>query len=149
MEPIKAIIFDWGRTLYNRETGEPFPEAYEVLEYCSKNYRLAIVSLGLLGDMEERIEKINKFKFDKYFEFISFTTTNKDTAFRDSTTKFNLEPKEILIVDDRIFRLIWPMANGFKTCWLKQGKFAGELPTLETGNPTFTILNLKELHNII
>ena len=142
MEPIKAIIFDWGRTLYNRETGEPFPEAYEVLEYCSKNYRLAIVSLGLLGDMEERIEKINKFKFDKAYNV-------SRTAFRDSTTKFNLEPKEILIVDDRIFRLIWPMANGFKTCWLKQGKFAGELPTLETGNPTFTILNLKELHNII
>lgn len=51
---MKAIIFDFGRTLYDRETDRVFPEAFEVLEKLSPKYKVALVSLAPKGDLEER-----------------------------------------------------------------------------------------------
>src|SRR3989344_2737311 len=55
---IKAIIFDWGRTLFDSETKKEFPEAEIVLTYCQeRNLRLALVSLVTIhanAGLEER-----------------------------------------------------------------------------------------------
>ena len=43
---IKAIIFDFGRTLFDSANKEVFPDADGVLSYCQgKGYRMAVVSL--------------------------------------------------------------------------------------------------------
>jgi len=61
---IKAVIFDWGRTLYDNENNDLFPDAKEILEYLSKKYKLAIVSMANSEEAQKRKvedERINLF----------------------------------------------------------------------------------------
>ncbi|MEK7551070.1 MAG: HAD hydrolase-like protein [Patescibacteria group bacterium] len=143
---IKGIIFDWGRTLYDNEKEFLFSETKDVLDYLSKKYNLAIVSLATDGNFEKRWKIIKNYDLEKYFKSILFTQDNKDKLYIETLKKMNLNPKEIIIIDDRVIRgIAWGNKRGAKTIWIKKGKFSNELPTKVTGIPTYTITNLKDL----
>lgn len=151
---IKAIIFDWGRTLFDSLTKEEFPEAMEVLVYCKeKGYRMAcasLVSAQANATLTERIAQIENSNLRSFFEFIRVTDKDKDMILDEMVSLFNLPRQEILIVDDRMIRGIkYGNLSGHPTIWLQKGKFADELPNEETKNPTHIINSLKELKNII
>jgi FMN phosphatase YigB (HAD superfamily) len=154
MKNIKAIIFDWGRTLYNSEAKKEFPDAEEVLKYCrAKGYRLAIASLvSIQADktIEERVTQVESSPLRKYFELALVTNKDKDTIFDEIVKKINIPREQILIVDDRTIRGIrYGNINGHLTVWFRNGKFANELPDNLTGLPTYTINSLKDLTQII
>jgi FMN phosphatase YigB (HAD superfamily) len=154
---IKAIIFDWARTLYDVENEKEFPGAIGILEYCkNKSYRLALASLvtneeSIAGTtLETRDQQINNSPIKTYFEKILTTDVNKDFIFDEIKKYFGVLNSEILIVDDRVIRGIkYGNQNGHPTVWLQKGKFADELPNSETGIPTYTIKSLSELKKII
>jgi len=150
----KAIIFDWGRTLYDSESKKEFPEAETILKLCEKHgYRLAVVSLTSVhsnADVKDRAKQIETSPLRKYFEMVAVTDTDKDKSFDETVRKLNLPREEILIVDDRTVRGIkYGNLRGHPTVWLQKGKFENELPNEKTGNPTFMIHSLSELAEII
>jgi FMN phosphatase YigB (HAD superfamily) len=151
---IKAIIFDWGRTLFDSETKKEFPEAEEVLMWCKqRGYSMAcasLVSIHANATLEERTRQIEISPLRHFFEFVSVTDQDKDKIFDEIVSKLNMPRSDILIVDDRIIRGIkYGNLRGHPTAWLQKGKFANELPNEETKNPTFIIRSLEELKNII
>ncbi len=151
---IKAIIFDWGRTLYDSDAKKEFLDAEEVLKYCQDHaYRLAVVSLTSQhsnSTLDERGLQIEKSFLRKYFEVALVTDADKDKLFDEIVKKFGLPREQVVIVDDRIVRGIrYGTRHGHPTVWLQKGKFAQELPNLETGQPTHTIHELGELLEII
>ncbi len=151
---IKAIIFDWGRTLFDSETKKEFPEAEKVLASCKeRGYRLALVSLTSIhsnATLEERKRQIENSPLRKYFEAVAVTDTDKDKSFDEIVQKLNLPREEILIVDDRTVRGIrYGNLRNHPTVWLQKGKFANELPNKKTRNPTYTIHSLPELPEIL
>ena len=151
---IKAIIFDWGRTLYDAETKKEFPEAERIVDLCVKRgYKLAVasfVSSRAVGALEERRKRIEKSPVRKFFEIVAVTDEDKDKILDEIVLKFNLPRNEIMIVDDRIVRGIkYGNLRNHPTVWLQKGKFSGERPSEETGQPTFTIRSLEELVEII
>lgn len=145
LESIKAIIFDWGRTIYDKDNERLFPETKEVLEYCAKKYTLAIVSLAVDDHIEGRFEKLDNYDIRKYFKFALFHVSDKDSLFRNAIGNLNLKPEEILVVDDRIKRSSWCIKRGCKVIWIQKGKFENELPDSSTGFPTLTVKSLKEI----
>jgi len=155
MKPsFKAIIFDWGRTLYDSETKKEFLEAEDILALCKeRGYRLALVSLVTIhanATLDERKNQIANSPLRKYFEIVAITDTDKDKSFDGIVRQLNLSREEILIIDDRTVRGIrYGNLKNHPTVWLQQGKFANELPNEKTGRPTFTIRSLEELVNII
>ncbi|MCP6719955.1 MAG: hypothetical protein KJI72_01335 [Patescibacteria group bacterium] len=144
IENIRAIIFDWGRTIYDKENERLFPETKEVLEYASKKHPLAVVSLAIDDDIEGRFEKMDEYDIRKYFRFALFHISDKDSLFRNAFGNFKFKPEEILVIDDIMRRLQFPIAEGCKTIWIQRGKFANELPNETTGYPTVTVKSLKE-----
>lgn len=151
---IKAIIFDWGRTLFDSEAKELYPESESVLEFChSRGLRLACASLvsgQANATLDERKNQIENSVLRKFFEFVYVTDINKDIILAEIVAKLNLPREEILIVDDRTLRGIkYGNHNGHPTVWFQNGRFANELPNDETGTPTYTIQNLNELKDII
>ena len=151
---MKAIIFDWGRVLFDSEIKKEFPEAKRVLELCkARGYRLATVSLVSVhanSTLEERIRIIETSPLRHFFEMTAVTDTDKDAILDEAVLKLNLPREEILIVDDRMFRGIkYGNLRGHPTVWLKKGKFADELPNNETKLPTHVIASLEELADII
>jgi FMN phosphatase YigB (HAD superfamily) len=147
MQNIEAIIFDWGRTIYDKDNEQLFSETEAVLEYCSRKYTLCIVSLAIDGDIELRFQRIDDFKIRKYFKFALFNISDKDSLFRIAIGNLGIKADKILVVDDRIKRLTWPIQNGCRTCWIQKGKFANELPfqdldkSIKRANKIFPSLN--------
>ncbi len=147
---IKAVIFDYGRTLYDRENGKFFPEAKSVLDYLSRKYVLAIVSIAKEDPAEERVAALKKAGLYEYFSSLMFHESDKGPLFEDTLKKLNVKPDEIAVVDDRVKRgIAWGNNNGAITIWLRRGKFADELPDAETGKPTYVIGNLIEIKNLL
>ena len=154
MVKIKAIIFDWGRTLFNSETKEEYPEAKKVLQECkNRGYRLALASLVSIhsnADLPERQKQIQTSPLRIFFDIASVTEVDKDKILDEIVKNLNYDRKDIMIVDDRTVRGIrYGNTHGHPTVWLRKGKFSNELPNNETGEPTFTINSLLELLDII
>lgn len=143
---MRAIIFDWGRTLYDSESQALFPRTKEVLQVLSRRYLLAIVSLASDGNIEERQQMLQAFDIKKYFTSIHFDQKDKDHLYMLALSTLGLLPREVVIVDDRVIRGIrWGNIHGAMTIWIKQGKFMHEEPNGETGMPTYTIRTLEEI----
>ncbi|HEV8601287.1 MAG TPA: hypothetical protein VGQ87_01675 [Patescibacteria group bacterium] len=150
MKGIKAILFDWDRTLYDKDNKQLFPETVEVLEYCLKKYKtLTIVSLAIDGDINGRVNDIEKFGLNKYFKEVLFDVFDKDLLYSTVLKKLSLKPEEVLVIDDRIKRLSWPIRHGCWTIWLKKGNFSDEMPDASTGLPNYKVESLGEIMKII
>ncbi|OGZ00561.1 MAG: hypothetical protein A2946_02315 [Candidatus Liptonbacteria bacterium RIFCSPLOWO2_01_FULL_53_13] len=157
IEGIKAIIFDWARTLYDPDdTKKEFPESEAVLTYCrDKGLRLAVVSLLSKQYTPDttvamRTELIEASPLRKYFEIALVVEENKYKALDEAVARLGFPRSQILIVDDRTVRGVkYGNHRGHPTVWLQKGKFAGELPDGTTGEPTYTIHKLGELKNIL
>ncbi len=152
---IKAIIFDWGRTLYDVDNKKEISDSEDVLSYCKqKGYKLCVASLArpLTGDnVEERRKQIENSTLYKYLDMLEVSDIKEKDEMLDILVKKLNTPKEkILFVDDRVVKSIkYGNKNGHPTVWLKSGPFSNEFPNLETGTPTFTIETLSELKTII
>ncbi|OGE81720.1 MAG: hypothetical protein A2720_02280 [Candidatus Doudnabacteria bacterium RIFCSPHIGHO2_01_FULL_46_24] len=158
MDGIKAIIFDWARTLFDSDLKKEFPEAEAVLEHCkNKGYRLAVASLVSAhsnAPIQERNEQIAKSPLRKYFEIVK-TVASTDTEgisddkaviFDQIVSGFGLNPSEILIVGDRTKRDIkYANQHGHPSVWLQKGMFAHEMPDEKIGQPTHIVHSLDEL----
>src|SRR3989344_725170 len=152
---IKAIIFDWGRTLYDVDNKQEISDSEDVLLYCKqKGYKMCVASLArpFTGDnVEERRKQIENSSLYKYLDMLEVSDVKeKDEMLDNLVTKLNILKTEILFVDDRVVKSIkYGNKNGHPTVWLKSGPFANELHNSETGIPTFIIETLSELKNLI
>lgn len=152
---IKAIIFDWGRTLFDVDDKKEELDAEEVLSYLKqKGYKICVASLArpLTGDStDERKKQIENSLLSKYIDMLEVSEAKeKDDILDDLVKALGLKKEEILFVDDRIVKSIkYGNRNGHPTAWLQKGRFANELPDSETGDPTFIISTLSELKSLI
>jgi len=110
----------------------------------------SLVSPLANATLEERKKQIELSPIRHYFEYVLVTEGSKDKILDAIIKKLNLPRKQILIVDDRTIRGIqYGSAKGHPTIWLKQGRFANELPNKKTGQPDFIISNLNQIKNLI
>ncbi len=150
---LKAIIFDWGRTLYDSEQGALFPAVPTLLAELSRRYTLAIVSL-VSGDYAHRVAArratIAAANIERFFAAIAFVPDDKEGAYRNVLARLALPATDVAIVDDRVRRgIAWGNAQGATTIWLRRGRFAAELPDAATGLPTYTIGAVEEIATIL
>ena len=146
MSNIKAIIFDWGRTLYDSENQVLFPGTENVLQILSKLYLLVIVSLVSDGNIGKRMQILRACEIGKYFAAVYFAQNDKDSLYELALSRLAIASREATIVDDRVVRGIkWGNACSATTIWLRRGKFMNEEPSKETGPPTYIISRLEEV----
>lgn len=148
---MKSIIFDWGRTLYDPDAEDLFAGVREILPELAIGHRLFIVSLASKGadEIVRRKEMIKDFGIEEYFDDIFFAKEDKDFLYEELYQKHALLPNETAIIDDRMIRgVAWGNRQGATTVWFRNGKFANEIPTKETGDPTYIISQFTELENI-
>ncbi|MFA5999814.1 MAG: HAD family hydrolase [Candidatus Paceibacterota bacterium] len=150
---IKAIIFDWGRTLFDVDTKKEMLDSEDVLSYCKqKGYKICVASLVRANTtIEERTNQIKALPLGKYIDMFEVSDVeDKDEMLNNLVRKLNLQKEELLFVDDRVVKSIkYGNKNNHPTIWLQKGPYANELPNPETGVPTFTIKTLSELKNIL
>lgn len=150
---IKAIIFDWGRTLYDSEQGGFAAGMPDLLPTLALRYKLAIVSL-VSGEYERRLierqQMLRDNGIESCFAAVRFVAADKDGAYVETLAELGVRAQDVAIVDDRVRRgIAWGNRHGALTIWLRRGRFAAELPDEVTGQPTYTIGELHELARIL
>ncbi len=151
---IKAVIFDWGRTLFDPDEKKELPGSVDILLYCKeKNLKVCVASLVRppKTSIEERKNQIRDLVLGKYIDiFYVSEDKEKDVILDQLVSDLSLPKEDILLVDDRVVKSIkYGNKHGHPTAWLQNGMFANELPNSETGTPTHIIDSLSKLKDII
>jgi len=135
------IIFDYNRTLFDPETDSLYPGVSGLLKVLSKKYDLFLISKNEPG----RKEKFEKMDIKRYFQRVVFVENKTKQLFEDLSNN----SRDVFIVGDKVQEEIF-LGNvlGFITIWVKQGKFARELPTKEQ-TPQYIINDIRELQTIL
>ena len=143
------MIFDWGRTLHDPETDTLFRGVATLLQKLSPAYDLVLVSLAKSDSPENRRERIAASGIAHHFKLILVGGEEKNELYEKALETLGAAPRDVVVVDDQVLRGVrWGNQRGTRTIWLRNGKFARELPTQETGNPTFTITNITEVASL-
>jgi len=148
---VKAIIFDWGRTLWDNDNGVLFPDSKDVLEYLKmKGYRLAVLSISPPERLEQKHEMVANSGLAPYFDKVLVSTKKGKEEIDEINKVWNFEYKDIAIIGDQVIREV-AIANklGMKSILVKRGKFADQIASQETGTPTHTISTVVELKAIL
>lgn len=146
---IKAVIFDFGYTIYDSDKEELIPNAVETLEKLhSKGFKLAVISRT--QDPEKRKKQIRELGINKYFDFIEAVPIDGTKEFAPIIDKFGFKPEEFLVVGDRVDSEI-KQGNiaGMHTCHFLYGPRQDLTPQDENEKPEYTISNLKEVLDLV
>lgn len=142
---VKAVIFDFNRTLYDPEKENLMEGARRLLNSLKKRgIKMALLSVTSSGEREQLIASLD---LHSYFEeTLVLTGTKKPGHFMELSQKLQLEPEKCLVIGDRIKQEIHSANQaGMKTCWLQRGKFKKEKPDNQEEKPDHTINNLHEV----
>lgn len=143
---MKNVIFDWKRTLYDPDTKELIEGVLNLLDYL-KNQNIPMVLIGK-GREDMQVE-VDRLQVRAYFKEIVFTEGNKDlNVFTPYVSEEN--PKNTIFIGDRVRSELY-IGNklGATTIWVKQGKFATELPENKDQKPDYTTISLKECSSLM
>ena len=138
---ISSIVFDWKRTLYNPDESMLIDGAHEILELFREN-GVPLVLVGKGGkDMYSEVKRLG---VGKYFEQIVFQEgTKEDTLFRPYVSKES--PSTTFFIGDRVrSELAVGKSLGATTIWVRQGRFAEEMPESEKQKPDHIVSSLTE-----
>lgn len=139
----RAIIFDFMRTIYNPDTGALVPNSKDILDHAYKSYDCFLVS----KNGEGRDTLVSELGIDNYFKSIHYVDTKTTDLFSEIIGN---NYTDVYVVGDRISSEIATGNKlGYTTIWFKNGKFAEDGPTEESGNPNYVVLSLEEVKNII
>lgn len=147
----EAVILDYNRTLVQGDESPPkfYPEAPAVLETLrSRGIRMAIVSVG--EDPSQRQQEFEQLGLTAYISVFRIVGRGDRKDLQPVLDDLQVDGKDCVVVGDRIKKEI---AEGNKigaiTIWLRQGKFADEVPETPEEEPTYTIGSLDQLIPIL
>lgn len=146
---VKAVIFDYGHTLFANENNSLYPNAVNILEILNqKGVKLALVS----GTSKEELRRaqLNEFGIFPYFDYINFLPHEARKNFKPFLEKFSFKPDEVLVVGDRITSEITEGNKlGVKTCRILNGPEKNLIPKSAIETPKYTIEELSEVTNLV
>ena len=140
-----AIVFDFMRTLYDPDSSLLYPETQSLLKFLEKFSELHLITRNE-GQREYLIEELG---IRKYFTSIHFLDRKTQKSFQEIIDSKKNEYEEIYCIGDVVWEEIM-VGNklGWKTIWLKHGKFGNTIPKDEAEIPWKIITSLGELKEI-
>jgi FMN phosphatase YigB (HAD superfamily) len=136
------ILFDYNRTLFDPEARALYEGVPQLLEDLSVRNDLFLVSRNEPG----RASAFSALGISRYFKKTIFADDKSAELFRELCG----ESADVFVVGDRVREEI-SIGNqlGWKTVWVRQGKFAHELPSNAHEDPMFTVRDVREIKTIL
>ena len=140
-----AIIFDFMRTLYNPESLALYSETLSLLEFLNEFSELHLITRKE-GQREQLVEELG---IKKFFTSINFLDRKTQKSFQKIINPKKEMYEEIYCIGDVVWEEIM-IGNklGWKTIWLKHGKFGNTIPKEEAEIPWKVITSLYEVKEI-
>lgn len=142
----RTVIFDFNRTLYNPETGSLLPGAkFALRTLVRRGFRLVLISRA----GKDRKMLVKKLGLKPYFAKI-IICRHKGLAVFQKIIKGGSSDSGSFVVGDRVRQEI-ALGNrlGLTTIWVREGKFAKELPRRRQEQPQFAVNQLRKILPII
>lgn len=143
----KLIIFDFNRTLYDPGSRQLLPDTIGVLKKLKAQGReLRLLSRAKPG----RLKLITALGLKKIFKSIHLVEKKSPLKLQEISRQSGCELKDCTIVGDRIKQeIVFGKQLGMRTVWLRNGKFATELPTTSAEEPDEKITSLEDLLQLL
>ena len=139
---MKAVIFDFSRTLYDPVKNRLTEGALNLLENLkNQNIKMAIIA----NSDKKRTELLKTLNIYAYFEKIIFKKGKSSTDYLEMAATLNISPKDIIVIGDRTKKEIkYGNLIGATTVWFRNSKYKDELPRNKEETPDYTIDNLND-----
>ncbi|MBR9707131.1 MAG: HAD hydrolase-like protein [Candidatus Diapherotrites archaeon] len=148
---VKAIVFDWIDTLFERDNAL-FPNSKQVLEECKKRgFKLALITKAGGDSPEVRWKQINKANFNGVFD-LAYVGLDKDEAtYAEVINVLGADPKKTWVVGDQVRKDIRIGNNlGCKTVWIRAGgRHNDRMPKEAVEEPHHTIRSIEEVLKLV
>lgn len=137
---IETTIFDYGRTIYDPETGQLFPHTTEVFEELIKRrIRLGLVSIAERS-VAKRQEDLVRLGIDHYFGAVQIFGLRDQKDFTQVLQQLETEAARCMVVGDNLSREIAEGNRiGAYTVWTRQKLSGLYTPRNELEAPRATI----------
>ncbi|MBU0766463.1 HAD hydrolase-like protein [Patescibacteria group bacterium] len=142
---MKAIIFDFNRTIYDPESGSLHNGSLECLKSLSEKHTLFLVAKG----GEDRKQLIQSLDIEEFFRAISVQEEKNIEQFQECEKMLDADTNWFVVGDRTRKEIKYGNLCGMTTIWFKNGKFAEEAPQNQDEDPNFTIAQLFEIADII
>lgn len=151
---LEAVIFDFGRTLYDPSTGTTFPETHNTLEALKeRELKLGLVSVTNTDDLELRVSELRDLGLRDFFSAIDIIgRTHGQKDFTKVLGALNLfkTPEKCAVVGDNLKKEIAAGNRiGAYTIWTKQRLLSERAPQDTHQIPKATINKIEELVPLI
>jgi FMN phosphatase YigB (HAD superfamily) len=149
MGKIKAVIFDFGYTIYDPDEKRLLDHAQDTfMSLQGMGLKLALVSRTQFP--KKRIQQIKDLGLNKYFDYIDAIEKGGTKEFMPIINKFGFNPDEFLVIGDRPSSEI-KEGNilGMATCRINYGPNSFEKPQSKEEMPKTTIKFLKEVLELV
>lgn len=147
---IETIIFDFGRTLFNPDTGTLFPDTIETLEKLEqKGIKMGLLSVAITEDTTQRLDELEDLGLIRFFQSVDIVPRN--TQGKDFTNVLkgldvDGDFSKCMVVGDNLKREIESGNKiGAYTVWTKQNLSDDWRPQNEMQIPKETISDIKEI----
>jgi len=145
---IKAIIFDYGYTIFDSEKQLFQTNALSVVEALAPKYKLILVSKT--KDTGARLRQIEKAGFDQYFDYIQVLPKEENKNFENILRHYKFKPEEYFVIGDRITSEIREGNRlGMKTCRFRYGPEKNLVPIDNLEEADYEIEDLSEVLDIL
>ena len=151
---IEAIVFDFGRTLFNPDTGTLFPHTTETLEKLKeKGIKMGLLSVANTEDTIQRLNELEDLGLSSFFQSIEIVPRNtKGKDFTNVLKELGVrgDLSKCMVVGDNLKREIESGNKiGAYTVWTKQNLSADWKPQNERQIPRATVVDIKEIITLI
>jgi len=151
---IEAIFLDFGRTIYDPDSGSLFPGTIETLEKLSQQgLKLGLLTVAETDDLDSRVKELDDLGLSVFFQSIDIVSrSTKGKDFTNLLRDFGMEEKtdNCLVVGDNLKReIIAGNTIGAFTVWIRQRLSGDWKPQNEIQTPKATIEAIEELIPLI
>ena len=140
---LRAIIFDFNKTLYSPDSGNLFPGVKDLLSELKTQSGLTLGLISYGGDY--RVKLIEGLGILSLFDWFKFVEEKSTEDFLEFSKKFQILPRSILVVGDMLEEEI-KIAKflTMKTAWIKNS-FQGE----SSIKPDYQLNSVSEIRELI
>lgn len=143
---MKAVVFDYNRTIFNPDTKEIIPEARDAIELlCQSKLKLFLISKG--GD--DRRKQIATLDIIQFFDYVTVVPEKSTTDFQQCKDMCEKNTMFFAIGDRLREEIHHANICDMITIRFKNGEFSSEEPTKPSEQPKYTVTSLMDAVRII
>ena len=143
---IKAVIFDFNRTLFDPYNQKLYPGALNLVRDLKGKFKLGLVTTSGKG----RDKSISESGLRYLFDFVRIVRVKDESVFDEFLKMYDYKPSELVIIGDWLGDEIAAGNNiGATTIWINKWAVTDMWVNNKNEQPDFVAVSYEDIKNIL